>query len=138
MRLGHGMRSQYLDARYVGVHRLGEDTARVGLIRESYTRSKVLIHEVAKSGIVGILAVPITIGGADALRSEAHLSVLASVTVSIVVATIFTFLGNKYWTFKHRTGSHLRRESVLFFLFNGVGLLIQLAFVSSARYGLEG
>lgn len=70
------------------------------LIRDSYTRSRVLIQEVAKFGIVGALAFGITVGGADALRSEAHLGDVFSVTVSVVVATIFTFLGSKYWTFK--------------------------------------
>jgi len=52
------------------------------------------------------------------------------------LATIFCFAGNKLWAFRHRSGSHLRRESSLFFAFNGIGLLIQLAFVATARYGL--
>lgn len=106
------------------------------LIRGPYTRFRVLIVEVVRFGIVGVLAFLITVGGANALRWEAHLGELSSVTISNVAATIFAFAGNKYWTFKHRKGSHLHRESVLFFLFNTIGLLIQLAFVSAARYGL--
>ncbi len=106
------------------------------LLRDGYTRFRVLIHEVAKFGIVGVLAFLITIIGANVLRSGAGLGPLTSVTIATVVATVFAFLGNKLWAFRHRTGSHLGRESVLFFVFNGIGLLIQLAFVAAVHYGL--
>ena len=106
------------------------------LLRDLYARFRVLIHEVAKFGVVGILAFFITIGGANALRYGAGLGPLTSVTIATAVATLFAFLGNKLWAFRHRKGSHWGRESVLFFVFNGIGLLIQLAFVAVARYGL--
>ena len=106
------------------------------LLRDLYARFRLLIHEVAKFGIVGILAFFITIGGANALRSGVGLGPLTSVTIATCVATVFAFLGNKFWAFRHRKGSHLGRESVLFFVFNGIGLLIQLGFVAAARYGL--
>jgi putative flippase GtrA len=105
-------------------------------IRDLYTRFRVLIHEAAKFGVVGILAFFITIGGANALHFGAGLGPLTSVTIATVAATIFSFLGNKLWAFRHRRGSRLRRESVLFFVFNGIGLLIQLAFVGATEYGL--
>ncbi len=106
------------------------------LLRDGYARFRVLIHEVTKFGIVGVLAFLITIIGANVLRSGAGLGPLTSVTIATVVATVFAFLGNKLWAFRHRTGSHLGRESVLFFVFNGIGLLIQLAFVAAMHYGL--
>jgi putative flippase GtrA len=108
----------------------------VDLLRDLYARFRVLIHEVAKFGIVGILAFLITIGGANWLRYGAGLGPLTSVTIATIVATVFAFLGNKLWAFRHRKGSHLGRESVLFFVFNGIGLLIQLAFVAVATHGL--
>ena len=106
------------------------------LLRDLYTRFRVLIHEVAKFGTVGILAFFITIGGANVLRYGAGLGPLTSVTLATIVATVFAFLGNKLWAFRHRKGSHWGRESVLFFVFNGIGLLIQLGFVAATRYGL--
>ena len=106
------------------------------LLRDLYTRLRVLIHEVAKFGIVGILAFFITIGGSDWLHYGAGLGPLTSVVIATVVATVFAFLGNKLWAFRHRTGSHVRRESVLFFVFNGIGLLIQLGVVAIVHYGL--
>ena len=106
------------------------------LLRDLYTRFRVLIHEVAKFGAVGIIAFFITIVGSNLLRYGAGLGPLTSVTVATVVATVFAFLGNKLWAFRHRKGSTWGRESVLFFVFNGIGLLIQLGFVAAARYGL--
>ena len=106
------------------------------LLRDLYARFRVLIHEVAKFGTVGILAFLITIVGANVLRSGAGLGPLPSVTIATIVATVFAFFGNKLWAFRHRNGSHLGRESVLFFVFNGIGLLIQLAFVAAVHYGL--
>ena len=106
------------------------------LIRDVYARFRVLIHEAAKFGVIGALAFLITIGGANALRSGAGMGELTSVTIATVFATVFSYFGNKLWAFRHRKGSALRRESILFFVFNAIGLLIQLAFVGTARYGL--
>jgi len=108
----------------------------VDLLRDLYARFRVLIHEVAKFGLVGVLAFLITLGGANALHYGVGLGPLTSVTIATVVATVFAFLGNKLWAFRHRTGSHWGRESVLFFVFNGIGLLIQLGVVAAVRYGL--
>ena len=106
------------------------------LLRDLYTRFRVLIHEVAKFGVVGTLAFVITIVGTNVLRYGVGLGPLTSVTIATVVATVFAFMGNKLWAFRHRNGSHWGRESVLFFVFNGIGLLIQLAFVAVATHGL--
>ena len=102
------------------------------LLRDLYTRFRVLIHEVAKFGVVGILAFVITIVGTNVLRYGVGLGPLTSVTIATVVATVFAFMGNKLWAFRHRNGSHWGRESVLFFVFNGIGLLIQLSSPGSA------
>ncbi len=34
-----------------------------------------------------------------------------------------TFLGNRYWAFRHRERTGMGRETVLFFVFNAIGLL---------------
>ena len=106
------------------------------LLRDLYARFRVLIHETAKFGVIGGLAFGVTIVGANALHSGAGLDELVSVTIATVIATVVSFFGNKHWAFRHRKGNALRRESVLFFVFNGIGLLIQLAFVGTTRYGL--
>ena len=52
------------------------------------------------------------------------------------LATVVTFLGNRYWAFRHRERIGMGRETVLFFVFNGIGLLIQLACVAIVADGL--
>ena len=108
----------------------------MGLIRDLYVRFRVLVHEIAKFGVVGALAFVITVVGANVLHSGLKMGPLTSAAIATIVATVFSFVGNKYWTFKHRKGNGLGRESLLFFFFNGIGLLIQLAFVAAVHYGL--
>ena len=52
-------------------------------------------------------------------------------------AAVVTFVGNKYWTFRHRSGYGTARETVIFFLLNGVGALIQYACVWIAKNGFD-
>lgn len=94
--------------------------------RRLYERFRQLIHEGAKFGVVGIIGVVITDGGTNLLRSNAHLSWLVANVVATVIATAFAYVASRFWTFKHRERTSIRRESVLFFVLNGIGLLIQL------------
>jgi hypothetical protein len=50
---------------------------------------------------------------------------------------VVTFLGNRYWAFRHRERTGMGRETVLFFVLNGIGLLIQLACVATVQDGLN-
>jgi putative flippase GtrA len=90
-----------------------------------YQRYRHLIPELFKFGVIGGVGFVVTLGGAYLLRFDANLGKYTSVTIATLVATVLTFLGNRHWTFKDRSGSGATRESVLFFMFNGVGLLIQ-------------
>jgi putative flippase GtrA len=94
--------------------------------RRLYLRFRQLIHEGAKFGVVGIIGVIITDGGTNLIRSHGVGWLTANV-VATVVATAFAYVASRYWTFKHRERTSVRRESVLFFVLNGIGLLIQLA-----------
>ena len=106
------------------------------LIRDVYGRSRVLIHEVAKFGIVGVLAFVLTIVLFNTFHSGAGMDPVAATTLANVVATVFAFVGNKFWAFRHRKGSHWGRESLLFFFFNGIGILITDGVVAAVHYGL--
>jgi putative flippase GtrA len=96
----------------------------VTLIRDLYARFQVLIHEVAKFGIVGSMAFVLTVVLVNVFHSGAGLGEIAATTLANVLATVFAFIGNKFWAFRHRKGSHWRRETLLFFSFNGIGILI--------------
>jgi putative flippase GtrA len=86
-----------------------------------YQRFRILIHESFKFLIVGGIGMLLTIATAVALHS---LGKYIAITIATIAATIVTFLGNRYWTFRHRQGDGARQESVVFFLLNGVGLVI--------------
>ena len=91
-------------------------------ISELYDRFRHLIHEGGKFLVVGGVGTIITFGVANALNHE--IGKYKAVTVATILATIVTFLGNRYWTFKHREGKGNTRDTVMFFILNGVGLLI--------------
>jgi putative flippase GtrA len=100
---------------------------QVSLVSTLYQRFRLLIHEGAKFCVVGGTGSIVTLAGADILTFDVGLNRYASLTIATIVATFVTFVGNRYWTFRHRQGAGTTRESVLFFVLNGVGLLIQYA-----------
>jgi len=108
----------------------------VTVIRDLYARFRVLIHEVAKFGVVGALAFVLTIVLFNAFHYGAGLGPITATTLANLLATVFAFTGNKFWAFRHRNGSHWGRETVLFFFFNGIGILITDGVVAAAQYGL--
>lgn len=110
-------------------------TGEVDVIRDLYTRFRVLIHEITKFGIVGVIAFIITIGLTNALHKNGMSGVMAT-TIATVVATVFAFIGNRQWAFKHRRGHGIGREGALFLIFNGVGLVIQVGAVAIVQHGL--
>jgi putative flippase GtrA len=109
----------------------------VSVTRELYQRFRHLIHEVAKFGIIGLVGFVITDGGTNLLHLKAHIGPLTSNVIATVVATAFSFTGNRWWTFRHRERTQLHRETVMFFVLNGVGLGIQLACIGFTYYVLS-
>ncbi|HJZ00939.1 MAG TPA: GtrA family protein, partial [Streptosporangiaceae bacterium] len=100
-----------------------------------YARFQVLIHEVAKFGIVGSMAFVLTVILFNAFRSGAGLGPIPSATLANLLATVFAFVGNKFWAFRHRKGNRPARETLLFFFFNGIGILITDGVVALVHYG---
>ena len=107
---------------------------QVKYIRDIYARFTVLIHEIAKFGIVGGIGFIVQLGVQDAMHYGVRLGPSYSLVIGYIMATAVTFVGNRYWAFKHRKGKGLRHESALFVVLNGVGIGIQLAVVDAAFY----
>jgi putative flippase GtrA len=105
------------------------------VIRDLYLRFRVLIHEIGKFGLVGIVSTIITFLIQNALYG--HVGPTTAVIVANAIATVFAYLGNRYWAFKHRKTANMKRETVLFVFFNVVGTLIQTAFVDGNHYLLH-
>jgi putative flippase GtrA len=114
---------------------LREELSQLSVIRDTYTRFRVLIHEIGKFGLVGIMSTIITFAIQNALYG--HVGPTTSVIVANAIATCFAFVGNRYWAFRHRKTANMGRETVLFIFFNVVGMLIQTAFVDFNHYALH-
>ncbi|MBG0717958.1 GtrA family protein [Microbacterium sp. 2C] len=65
---------------------------------------------------------------------------LVAKTIAILLATVFTYVGNRYWTFGSRHIERRFSRYVLFVLLNVVAIGIQLGCLAFSRYvlGLEG
>ncbi|MDF2506652.1 MAG: GtrA family protein [Microbacterium sp.] len=61
-------------------------------------------------------------------------------TIAIVVATVVTYVGNRYWTFGTRTLQRRFSRYVIFIALNLAAILIQLGCLAFSRYvlGFEG
>ena len=101
-----------------------------------YSRVRMMLPELLKFGIVGGLGTVIDLGGAAVLHGKYHVEPLAAKAVSTSLATVGTYLGSRFWTFKHRENQELKREAVLFVVLNLVGLAIAEIVVGLVTYGL--
>jgi putative flippase GtrA len=120
------------------------------IVTTLYRQVDHLVHEVAKFGLVGLLGMvvdlpiynwlvfdrPLVIIGAQG-DGMLHDRPLTAKVISVSIATIATYLGNRHWTWRHRERSGLHREYVLFFVLNGIGMLIAVGCLGISRYLLD-
>jgi putative flippase GtrA len=112
----------------------------VKLVSSLYARVAHLRDEVAKFGVVGLVALVVDVGLFNLLcygtTSPLHGKVLTAKIVSVCVATTVAYFGNRYWTFRHRGRTSFGREYLLFFVLNGVGLAISVGCLWFSHYAL--
>ena len=107
----------------------------LNLITGLYQRWRHLAHELAKFGIVGAVNTVLDFGLANLLYLGLGWPAMGAKTTSVAVAATSSFFMNRHWTFRHRARTGLRREYTLFFLLNGVGLLIANACILFVEQG---
>lgn len=109
----------------------------VHLLRDQFGH---LLHELAKFGVVGGVAFVVDVTVFNLLlfhsSSALHGKPVTVKAISTVVATLVSYVGNRFWTFRHRESSGSPREYVLFFLLNAVGLAITEACLAFSHYVL--
>lgn len=98
-----------------------------------YVRFRHLLHEIAKFGMVGAVAFVVDTGLFNLFYP---VGTLTAKVLSTLIATTVAFAGNRFWTFRHRRNTGLAKEYFLFFVFNGLGLLIQMLFLGFSHYWL--
>ena len=100
-----------------------------------------LWHEVAKFGIVGAVSFVVDMGLFNLLVNGAMDSKITTAKIiSGAVATGVAWIGNRFWTFRHRRNRPVHHEVALFFLVNGIALGVSALWVAFTHYtlGLDG
>jgi putative flippase GtrA len=105
-----------------------------------YEPFRTLIHEIAKFGIIGMISFVIDVGLFNLLlfgNGPFNGKPLTAKVLSVAVATTFAYFGNRFWTFRHRGRTNMGREYLLFFLLNGVAMLIAVGCLAFSHYVLK-
>ena len=97
----------------------------------------VVAREAAKFGAVGAVNTVLDFAVLNLLVFGLGLAPLRSKVFSTVVAATSSYAMNRHWTFRHREKQGVRREYLLFFALNAVGLGISLLVLGVVRYGLD-
>ena len=105
------------------------------------TRARRLLPEASRFLSVGALAYVVDVGvfnlmlvASRALEEEGK--PLTAKVVSTVVATLFSYWGNKSWTYAHRPGRRTSHELLLFLILNGVAMGIAVGALAISHYVL--
>lgn len=112
------------------------------MLKNLRDRIVALVHllwrEMAKFGVVGGIGFFIDTGiFVWLITGPMEDSAVKAKVVATAVATVFSWVANRYWTFRNRRQSNVMRELVLFLVMNGIGAGIQAAFVFIAKYVLD-
>jgi putative flippase GtrA len=83
-----------------------------------------LIHEIAKFGVVGIVAFVLTISLSNTFHFAAHLGPLSSFSLATAIAATASYFANRHWTWRHKDNTGVRRELPLFLALSFIGLLV--------------
>ena len=105
-------------------------------------RLRRLAREAAKFGIVGGVGFIVDVAVFNLLRYAGDPGVLehkplTAKAISVSVATVVTYLGNRHWTWRNRARTGARREMTLFFILNGIGMGIALLCLAVSHYLLN-
>ena len=97
----------------------------------------LIYREMIKFGTVGAVAFIIDVGLTNLLwHTVLEDKVTTARIVAGAVATLFAWVGNRMWTFRHRRSREPLQEVVLFFAINGLALAIGAAILAVSHYGM--
>ncbi len=102
-----------------------------------YRFADTVWHEIVKFGLIGAFSFVIDLGGMNLLT---HTVLEGKVTTARILsgmaATLFAWFGNRSWTFASRRSRPMHHEVTLFFIVNGLALLISTLCLVFSHYGL--
>ncbi len=100
-----------------------------------------LVREIVKFGIVGLIAYVVDIGTFNLLQyvggqGPLYGKPITAKVISVALATTVAYFGNRFWTWRDRGRTNMGREYLLFFLFNGIAMLIAVGCLALSHYVL--
>ena len=109
----------------------------IAAVRRVYDTFRVLIHEMAKFGVVGGFNYILDVGVFNALvTGPLDHRPLSSKTISYALATTSSYFLNRHWTWKHRARTGLMREYGMFAFLSLISYGITLAPLGISEYAL--
>jgi putative flippase GtrA len=116
-------------------------TYRCSVLQRGFSHLRALSNEGVKFLFVGGLGYIVDVSTFNLLRfagGEGPLfdRPLTAKIISVVLATLVTYTGNRHWTWRHRQRTGFAREYLLFFVLNGVALGIAVATLAISHYVL--
>lgn len=98
---------------------------------------RVLVKELGAFGVVGAACFVLDLVVFQALYAHAGWGAVSAKLVSTIVSMTAAYFGHRYWSFSHRARIGIKREYAVFFVVNGLTLLMGLAIVAVVRYPLH-
>jgi len=98
-------------------------------------RLLALVHELGKFGVVGGISFATDLAIFNVLLGLG-LETLVAKTISTTIATSLAFVGNRFWTWRDRSHTHMGKQYGMFFFLNAVGLGIGLSCLAISHYAL--
>ncbi|MGH6654288.1 MAG: GtrA family protein [Actinocrinis sp.] len=109
----------------------------MAVLQAAYGRLRRATHELAKFGTIGLIALVVNMVVTNLCWQAIPQKPVIGSVVGTVVATIVAYIGNRFWTYKDRDSIGRSRELVLFFLVNGIGMLIETVPLAFSQYVLH-
>jgi putative flippase GtrA len=100
------------------------------------SRLEQLARELSKFGTVGAFGFLVNFVVFNLCVHFLGLAVVRSGVTATFVAICTNYVGNRYWTYRNCDKSRRSRELSLFFLFSGIGLVIENSILAISHYGL--
>jgi putative flippase GtrA len=91
---------------------------------------RTLLKELGAFGLVGGVCTVIDLGVFQLFYAHVGASPVVAKLLSTCVATTVAYFAQRHWAFGHRARTGVRREYTIFFLVNGVTLLLGLLIVA--------
>jgi putative flippase GtrA len=110
---------------------------RVSQVRDVYEQFRVLIHEVAKFGVVGAFNAVLDIALFNWLHFGQGVGPLTSKAISVTVAATSSYFMNRHWTWRHRARRGVMREYGTFIGLSAIALAITIGCLAFGEYVLH-